>query len=351
MVLISLIFIFQVHAKELEKFLTKFNTDTIRFIDQEGQYAYISKRPGSLSLVNNFKSEDFLFEGGESQILMKGSPSRQRLLIEVIPSAWGEFNLIKNRKISVIDLGSSKPRFIAEGLNPELHLNDEWISYFSPQSNKLHFVHLMSSRKFEIVLIKKTHPFFTPEVLMLSNRGVLYTDQDDKGFAILVSVDLQTQKKTIHYKSSQSAVRIELCQDENYIAVGEFPYDGVKRSSLISTLPTSEVMNLSNLTTVYKSQDGDLGHMICKKEYLYFIKTLKHEEKLNLKTTEVAKLNLQSQSTQAITHLNNVSQIIDMDGRIMVPFRGNYYVIEGKANIGMDQLKKMPEAKELELDI
>jgi hypothetical protein len=91
--------------------------------------------------------------------------------------------------------------------------------------------------------------------------------------------------------------------------------------------------------------------MICLPDHLYFVKTLSTDQQLNLKISEAVKLDLKSKRVETKSNLKSVSQIIEMDGRIMIPFRGAFYVIEGRANIGEDILKSVPTKEELQIDI
>ena len=42
----------------------------------------------------------------------------------------------------------------------------------------------------------------------------------------------------------------------------------------------------------------------------------------------------------------NVTQLVEMDGRVLVPFRGEFFVLEGKNNLGDDTLKSAPSPQE-----
>jgi len=66
--------------------------------------------------------------------------------------------------------------------------------------------------------------------------------------------------------------------------------------------------------------------------------------------TEAVKLEIKTQNIEAKTSLKAVSQIIEMDGRVLVPFRGEFFVLEGQSNLGDDTLKT-PSKEELQIDI
>ena len=349
---ISLIFlVLNIHAAELPRFLTKHAPETLRYISMDGRYAYIQKKPGVLSVVSSFRSVDFLTDTGNSSFSVKASRSKQRLAIEAIPNAHDEYNLIKNNRIFVVDYGNSVAREVGLGRSPKLHLKDEWISFYNGYSRTLHLQNLVTQKKFDIRLSPKSNPFFIPEVEMVSSTTLVYTDINEAGIAAVVTYNLSNQTSSINYRASQTATRLELCSNDSYIAIGEFPYDGVSRGSKILHIKTTSGVNLSGYTTVYSSVEQDVGNIVCLPESIYFVKTLNQNKELNLKVTEAVKLDLRSNEIQAKSNLKYVAQLIEMDGRVLIPLRGELYVLEGQNNLGEDVLRSTPNKEELQLDI
>lgn len=317
----------------------------------DGKYAYIQKKPGVLGLVSNFRSIDFLIESQNNSFVVRGSPFKTRLIIESIPDYHEVLNLNKNHEIFVIDYGNTVTRRIGNGRNAKLHLKDEWISYFNTENKSIHLENLITQKKFEIKLSKKLNPFFLPEVEMISSGSILYSDINESGFAALVSFDLASLKSSVIYKSSQNASKIELCGTPNYIAFGEFPYEGVTRSSRIQVMNLGNFENFSSFTTLYHSKDQDTGNMICHDSGIFFIKALSFDQKINYKVTEAVRLDLKDKKIETRSNLKQVNQLIEMDGRIIAPFKGDFFVVEGKANISEEILKASPSTEELEVDI
>jgi len=349
---ISLFLVFNVYAQVLPRFLTKHSPETLRYISMDGRYAYIQKKPGVLGLVTSFRSIDFLTESYQNDFLVRSSPSKNRLAIESIPNTHEEMSLLKNHRILVVDYGNTATREVGSGRNAKLHLNDEWISYYDMIKKVIHVENLVTQKKFEIKLTKKANPFFIPEVEMVSNRTLLYTDINEDGYSAMVAHDLSTLKNNIIYKSAQSATRLELCSHKDYLAVGEFPYDGVTRGSKIQHVKlTGEVVNLAGLTSLYNSIEQDIGNMVCLPEVIYFVKTMNHDKTMNYKVTEAVKLEIKTQNIETKSNLKHVTQLIEMDGRVLIPSRGEFFVIEGKDNIGVDILKNAPSKEELQIDL
>jgi hypothetical protein len=349
---ISFIFLLtSLSAKELPQFLTKHSSESLRYINMDGRYAYLQRKPGVLTYVNNFKSVDFLTGASNDDFLIKGSRSKNRLIIEAIPNSHDELNLMKNHRIFVVDFGNTKAREVGPGRGARLHLDDEWISYYNMIDKVVHIQNLLTQKKYEIKLTKKPHPFFIPDVEMINQRSVVYTEINETGYSALVTFDLLEKKTAINYKSSQTGTRLELCQGEGYLGIGEFPYEGVSRNSKISFINTSDVMNLAGTTGLYSSAGPDIGNMLCTSGAIYFVKTISHDQRLNLRTTEAVRLDLKTQNLEVRSDLKNVSQLIEMDGRVLIPFRGKLFVVEGSSNLGEDVLKPKPGQEELEIDI
>ena len=90
---------------------------------------------------------------------------------------------------------------------------------------------------------------------------------------------------------------------------------------------------------MYETDDNDIGRMVCLENSIYFVKTTQHNKKLGMKRTEAAQINLNNNQVTIRSDLEQVSQIINMDGRVLIPFRESIYVLEGESNLGDDTLK------------
>lgn len=342
---------FNLTAAELPRFLTKHSPETLRYISMDGRYAYVQKKPGVLGLVSSFRSVDFLTDTNANDFMVKSSRFKMRLAIESIPNTHNELSLVKNHKVFVVDYGNSVSREIGVGRASRLHLRDEWITFYNIIDKVIHVVNLVTQKKYEIKLSRKANPFFIPDVEMVSQKSILYTDINENGYSALVGFDLTTMKSSIIYKSAQSATRIELCQSSEYLAMGEFPYEGVTRGSKIQYVKLSDMVNLAGFTTLYNSIEQDIGNMVCLPESIYFVKTMNQDKELNYKVTEAVRLEIKTQNIEAKTNLKHVSQIVEMDGRVLIPLRGQFFVLEGKNNLGEDVLKAAPTREELQIDL
>jgi hypothetical protein len=338
-------------ASELPKFFTKHPAESLRFISMDGRLAYVVKRPGVLGLVSSFRTIDFLSDSEQSNFLITSSRFKTKLIIEVVPAIHTEYALQKSHKIYAITYGQSNPQEVGLGRAPRLHLNDEWISYYQPIEKTITLQNLKTQKKINIKTLRKANPFFTPEVEMLDQNVVIYTDINEAGYSALVAYNLLTGTSSIIYKAQQNATRLELCQNKSYLALGEFPYEGASRGSQILQLKLTGQTNLAAFTTAYDSVDQDIGNLICLPEAIYFIKTVSQEKNLFIKTTDVVKLDLKSNKVESKSSMGNITQLVEMDGRVLVPLRGEFFVVEGSSNLGTDVLKSIPNKEELQLDL
>jgi hypothetical protein len=59
----------------------------------------------------------------------------------------------------------------------------------------------------------------------------------------------------------------------------------------------------------------------------------------------VALLNLKNLELKIVSDLKTVSQIINMDGRILIPFQSEFYIIEETNEIKNDKLEQDKDKK------
>jgi hypothetical protein len=351
MVWINLLVIcFSIYAKDLPRFLTKHSSQSLRHITADGKYAYVQKRSGVLGLVSHFTSNDFIIDTASTDFLVKDSISKKRLIIEAISGNHQEFNLMKGRRIWIVDWGKTNAREMGLGLVPRLHLDDEWLSFWDRFKEVIVLKNVLTQKEYQIKLGTKNHQFFTPEVEMLNPDTVIYTDITNKGVSQIIQQNLSSGKKTIIYSANQSATKIEMCVQKNYLAFGEFPFDSVTRNSQIYMIRLAESTNLAGYESIYKSPEADIGNMVCEEDNIFFVKTTKQNKKLNLRNTEAAKLELKTTQLQVLSDLGSVTQLVAMDNRVLIPFRGEFYVLQGASNISEDKLMQ-PSAPSEELPL
>lgn len=334
-----------------ERLLTKFSLDAIRYIDGDGRVAYIKKRPGVLGIVSSFRSEEFVSDTPGSDFAVTATSLRRKVIVEIIRNQHTSYDVLRSNTLRVFNWGDTKGKEVGSGIAPRLHLGDEWLTYFRPDKKAIVVTNLVTDKTYEILLSPKPNGYFVPEVSMPASDLVVYTDQNDTGVAGAITYNLISKKSTVLYKATQNATRLELCQTEKSLVIGEFPYEGVSRSSRILKLPIAAAVGAGGWATVYDSSLGDLGNMVCKDESVYFIKTMGQNPVLGIKTTEAVELNLKNSALTQKTNLETVNHLLNMDGRILAPHRGNFYVLEGEYNLSSETLKSRGKTEGAPLDL
>lgn len=332
---------------DLPKFMTKISLENVRFISQDGKLTYTQKRSGNLSLVTGFKSVDIIERGTGTNYYVTGSEFKNKLVIEVEKDWHQDMDLTKKNEIHVGGVGSLNYLKVGEGRAPRLHLEDNWITWFDPKNKAIHVQMLKSASNHHIIKIGLKHnPFYIPEVVMIDPETVLYTDINEKGVAALLSWNLINKKMTVLKKSDVAGTRFELCRRGNFVGLGEFSYDDANLGSSIHVLAWTSRPNLAGFTTIYKASDNDLGQMICGNNKIWFIKTMSEDRKMNIKQTEAVVMDITSGQIVVKSELERVTNIIEMDGRILIPFRNDIYVADGNPGSAKDDLMKPQKSDE-----
>jgi hypothetical protein len=325
----------------LPKLIAKQSLDNIRFISRDGRYTYIQKRTGELSLAFNYKASDLLVKPPGTHYLVTLGPGSRKVIVEEESMPHQHFDLFFSKKIYLAPLGSMAIKEYGMGRYPQLHEDDNWLSFYSPKERNLKLYSLVDeSKKHFIKLNAKANPFFQPQAIMIDNEHFLFTDSNEKGFAALLSYHLPTQAITVLRKASTTGTRFDLCRFKNYYALGEFSFDDTSRGSRIWISLGKTKPSIQGLVSAYESNDSDLGQLICDDEKIWFIKTISENRKLNTKLTEAATLDLQTFEVKLQSNLERVVQILAMDGRILIPFRDDVYVVQGPSGLPDDILKK-----------
>lgn len=326
---------------DLPKLVTKQAMDNIRFISYDGKYTYFVKKSGPLALTTNFKTTEFFENPTGTNYLITSSESRKRIGVEVISGQHTNLDINKLHDLYTLTWGGALPLKVGMGRDMRFHLDDEMVSFYNPKTKIITVQNLkLTDRKYEIQLSIKHNAFFFPHIEMTNPETVIYTDVNDKGQSALIAYNLISKKLTVVYKAAMTGTRIELCKSQDQYYLGEFSYDDADRGSLISTISPESF----SFTTLYKSPDNDLGNMVCRSDKIFFIKTLAEDKTYNIKDTDVAELNTKSTEVRLLTNIEKATQLIDMDGRVLLPFRDTVFVVQGTNDLSnTDQIKAIPK--------
>jgi hypothetical protein len=332
--------------KELPEMATKQAINNLRFISKDGKFTYYQRRSGSLLLSTNYKIQEILKGAQGSQYLVSATHNRKKIIITQDENFHNFYAIRKPLAIFVSDFGSLSPRFIAKGINPKLHMKDSWISWYNPQARKLHFLNLRNKAlNFNILLSNTKNPYFIPEVIMTSDNLIYYTDLNKKGTPGLIEYDRKNKNIKAILKGNTPSEKIELCLFNDQLYIAEFSINSASPSTTISSAKRYDV-DSAKRRIIYESNKDDLGNMLCSIEEnsLYFIKNTTESGKV-LKY-EAAHLNVTSKKIKILSNVNYATSIINMDGRLILPYREKLYVLLGEHNLAtIDQLDKKQEVK------
>lgn len=326
---------------KLPELKTKQALTNIRFITSDGKYTYYQQNNGDLQLSTNYSNELVIKGKKNTSYSLYSSPTRAKILIEEKVDFHKNLDFSSPNKIFIIKFGDTKPDLVGEGIFPKLHIKDTWMSYFQNKENKIIIKSLIStSSPLTINLGNTINPYFIPEVVMPSPDSVFYTDINDKGYMALLMYSFIDKKFTPVYKAKFPGMKIEICFIGEDLYIGEFSYNGINKGSTIYKLPIYANPNFQKISTIYKSELDDIGNMVNSKNQLYFIKAIDFNKDLNITKSEVAKFDISTNKIEIISDLNYVTNIINMDQNILIPFRNKYYVVSGKNLLNDDELQK-----------
>ena len=247
---------------------TKQDMHNVRYISPDGKYVYFQRGSGELLLSANFKSFSVAQNPPNTNYQIIASPAAQHLIIATILPGHAIFDLGAMPLVFVAN-GTTQTYPLTPGVDPRLHLRDQWMSSYDPATRRLTFENLTNRIiKFTINLRNHQHSFFRPEVVMLDEDHIIYTDLNEQGLIGILHLHRPTGKSTIIWKAEFATQSIELCWDQNQLFIGERQHLSTRPSSKIMAINKDELLQQVDpkITTLYQSPLLDLGHLVCDLE-------------------------------------------------------------------------------------
>lgn len=316
----------------LSELLAKQATNNIRFITSDGKITYYQKRNGQLLLSQNYKITEVIKGSEFNHYSILGTKNRKKLIVTQNNQLHTFYSLRGLEQIYVINFGQSLARPVGLGNSPRLHLTDEWLSYYHHQNRTIYFEHTTNAAlKFQILINARKNPYFTPQVVMFSEDQILYTDMNEDGHQGLFLFKRSTGKSELKYKQANAFSRIELCDADDHIFMGEFghPINGL--GSTIKKISLATIETFKDAEIIYSNNLNDPGNMNCReKNILYFSKNL---GPTNYNSTyEIISYDVENKKEQVLTYFKSTNQLIDMDGVLLVSEKGKVYIVKGANN-------------------
>ena len=326
--------------------LTKSEIRNLRYISKDGNITYYQRRSGSLLLSTNYKVEEVLKGKIGSQYQVYSSPTEKKLIVTLDEAFHTFFSVRHLKKIYLVDFGTKKNILLGEGLSPQLHLQDSWVSFYNPYQQRIIFKNLNSTAlEFSIKTKNEINPFFIPQIIMLSDKDILYTDINNKGINGILKFDRATKTIKPIFKSAYSSQKIEMCLGFEHLFVGEFGINNSDNGSVIAKVKLKK-FNIDKADIIYQSRNNDLGNIKChyRKNFLYFIKnTATIGGRIE---SDIFSFHHGKKIEKKISNIKYVSQLIIMGDRLLVPYRGKFYVLEGQQDTTNVDLLKKRDGKE-----
>jgi hypothetical protein len=324
----------------LPEIQTKQALNNIRYLSHDGKFTYFQQN-GKLYLSTNYSSNVIHSAPKTRSFLIFGTSNRDKIIIEEEGNFHREYSSMKTKKIYMAEYGKPKVEFVAQGNFLSLNLDDSWVSYYLPKEKIIYSKPISGNKKLiKIKLKNEINPFFFPQSIMVTRDTTIFNDINKKGIMGVFMYSAIERKFTSIYKGKFPGTALKFCRMKDDLIIGEFSLDGISHGSSIYKVPLYSNKDFSSISQIYTSELDDIGNLVCSKDSIYFIKTINQNKALNIKTTEVAKLELKTNKIKILTDLRYVTNIVNMDGTILVPFRDKYFVAEGKSRLNDDKLIK-----------
>jgi hypothetical protein len=335
------------YGNKLVEFITKQETDRIRFITHDGKKTFYQRSSGDLVMSTNYQIKEILKLKEQTQYSMSNSFYRKYFVISALEGYFRNHSLFTTEKIYVLtnDLKNEKS-FIADGLVPMLQLQDLWISYYSPQSKTLVFTELNTPKTiFNIKTKNKNNHYFIPQTLMASEKQIIFTDFNDQFKQELNLYDRQKNQTTTLLSTSSVHQRFEICDFPTEIIIGLFSTGTAldnQNESTIWKIEKKSIEQPEKMIKIYHSTLSDKGLMTCHHDAgkIFFLKRFENEKTIR---DDLVTLNLEDNQFKEISNLGNVSKFLSLDGTILVPQAGKYYLFHGDNAAIVDNFSEKTE--------
>lgn len=334
-----------VNGKELPELLAKQANDNLRLISSDGKVTYYQRRSGSLHFSKNYKIYDVLKSNMGTQYTLISTSHKKKILVSQNDVFHTFYSMRMKEKIYILNYGEYTPREIGAGINPALHNADTWMSYYDPYEKLIKLEHTTNyALKFSLKINARLNPYFIPDVQMVDDNIILYTDMGENGNWGIVKYQRNTNSAEIIQKLDKINSRIEITLCDNQLIVGEFGNKNSGLGSQIYKINKTDI-NFKNKSIIYQSKLDDVGQITCHENFLYFIKNTTEER--SSYRTNISEINLKDNQETILTNINSVTSLINMDGIIVTMDRGKYYIVKGNTDLkNVDLLRSESEKTE-----
>lgn len=330
----------------LPELLTKQAVGNIRFLSDDGTITYFQKSSGTFHFTHHYQTFDLLKATPQTQFYVSVSPLKKKIVVEAYENFLSAHQFFKERTIYEGDFLGKKLNKIGEGMNPQLHLNDAWVSFYNGKKREITLVKIGATTKPVTIKLKyKVNPYFIPQIVLVNETTAVLTEMTAEGNQVIFRFDLLTGAFLQTYKTPAAGSKLELCYNGQNLYVGQFGLGDVSNGSAIFSIDMDAGVTLKKMDLIYSSTKNDIGNIICEAsdDEIYFIQAQVKENDINIKNTELALLKVNSKEVTQISTFGDATQVIRMDHRVVIPYRGKFYVAKGENNLKSDELLKKKE--------
>lgn len=320
---------------------TKQSLDNLRYISADGNITYYQRASGTLLLSTNYKVFEVSKSTKKTQYYVTATEAKKYVLIERNPTYHTFYDQRGINDILISGYGSDRSKLVGKGTDPQLHLGDQWYSFYQPYTKKL-FMNNSSqeSISFNVTLASTQNPYFIPSRIMPDANTVVFTDYNQKGFPGILAFSFSNKKVKVLKKYQSPNTQIKLCKINDKLIIAKTSFDSLERGTTISSISFKN-FSAENEKIIYQSKENDIINLVCtdKDSLVYFFKTYRNE--IGKLTYEAVSLNVKDKKVSVLGDLKFANQILNMDGNIFIPYLSNYYVLKGKSDFtDYDQLSK-----------
>ena len=282
----------------------------------------------------NYKSIQLLTGNRTTQFKVITGNLEKRYLLTRDPQYYGLLNMNKSHEIYSLIPSKEKniPEFIDEGMNPQLHLGEDWMSYFKSSKNKLIIKKLSFPQKtIEVKIhIDRADAFFVPEAALLAPNKYLYTDMNKNGEIAIVLVENKTPKVIKKFSSIHN--RIQFCENKEKLFIGSFNSSKKSPSSIIYTFTKKDFSSIKKEQIIYQSTKNDIGHINCQFDAnkIFFLKNFAVGK---FPVSELVSLTPKDKKITQLTESKYTNSFFHFGNRMFVMINGEQRLIIGKATL------------------
>ncbi len=309
-------------AKKLPELATKQDVANIRYLTKDGRFTYYQRRSGDLLLGTNFNVSEVIKGSMGTQYNITADPKSSWIIVSQIENYQRSFDPRLIGKVYRVQKGKNVAVELGQGVSPKVHLSGSWVSYYNPYTRIISIKSLENTQiGFNIQTSVKLNPFFYPDVEMIDEQNVFYTDMNEKGEAALIKFSRVDTKTKVTFKPKGTNRRLEICSGFGKMYLGAFPYQQLAGASEIWELDGDKGLT----KPIYTSPLPDIGHMVCNhtEGKIFFSKAFKRGKSIR---HDIYSLEVKDSKLEAISDLRYATSIINFDGLLLIPFQGKFLV-------------------------